>query len=409
MLENIRISFQSIFSHKLRSVLTMLGVIIGIAAIIAIVSIIEGQSEALKSNLVGMGNNTINVVYEDMSMMGEGYYNTTSYLSAPPVKEETVEMIRSQSNVAGVSLYHESWNVMAFHQTNSAYPQIYGIDEGYFDLFPMTLVEGRQLSSNELTGTSQVVLINEDARNELFPEGEAVGQLIDMSGIPFRVVGVFTDKVEEDVFYYGDWTQPKMYLPRGVWPLLEGFEAPTQIAVQAISSEHIQEAGMMAADILNADLSPVDMQTAMYSVMDMQQIAEEMAAYNRTFALLLGGIASISLLVGGIGVMNIMLVSVTERTREIGIKKALGAKRYIILFQFLTEAIVLTSLGGALGIGGGIGIAKFISMITGMPFLISVPAIIGSLIFSMFVGIVFGLLPSLKASKLQPVDALRYE
>ncbi|WP_100372056.1 ABC transporter permease [Bacillus sp. FJAT-45037] len=408
MLENIRISFQSIFAHKLRSTLTMLGVIIGIAAIIAIVSMIEGQSEALKSNLVGMGNNTINVVYEDMSMMGEGYYNTSSYLSAPPVKADTIEQIRSFEIISGISLYHESWNAPAYHLANLSYPQSYGVDSAYFELFPVTMIEGRLLSQEELVGVSQVVMINEDVQSELFPDTSPIGQFIEVKGIPFRVVGTFTDK-QEGSFFYGDWSEPKMYFPIGVWPLIEGFDAPTQIAVQASSSEHIQEAGMVAADLLNSDLSPFEMESAMYNVMDLQAIAEEIAAYNMTFALLLGGIASISLLVGGIGVMNIMLVSVTERTREIGIKKALGAKRHIILMQFLTEAIVLTSMGGVLGIAGGIGIAKVISVVIGMPFMISIPAIIGSLVFSMIVGIVFGILPSLKASNLQPVDALRYE
>ncbi|WP_368505019.1 ABC transporter permease [Alkalihalophilus sp. As8PL] len=408
MLENIRISFQSIFAHKLRSTLTMLGVIIGIAAIIAIVSMIEGQSEALKSNLVGMGNNTINVVYEESSMMGEGFYNTSSYLSAPPVKDETIEQIRSLDMVSGISLYHESWSAPAFHLTHFSYPQSIGVDEAYFDLFPVTLLEGRQLTEKELLGTAQVVMINEDVQSELFPETSPIGQFLEVKGMPFRVVGTFTDKSEDSLFY-GDWTEPKMYFPRGVWPLIEGFDAPTQIAVQATSSEHIQEAGMLAADFLNNDLSAFEMETAMYNVMDLQAIAEEIAAFNMAFALLLGGIASISLLVGGIGVMNIMLVSVTERTREIGIKKALGAKRHIILMQFLTEAIVLTSIGGMLGIAGGIGIAKIISTIIGMPFMISIPAIIGSLVFSMLVGIVFGILPSVKASNLQPVDALRYE
>jgi putative ABC transport system permease protein len=408
VLENIRISFQSIFAHKLRSTLTMLGVIIGIAAIIAIVSMIEGQSEALKSNLVGMGNNTINVVYEEQSMMGEGYYNTSSYLSAPPVKEETIEQIKSLDIVNGISLYHESWNAPAFHLTQFSYPRAIGVDQAYFDLFPVTMAEGRPLTEDELTGTAQVVMINEDVRAELFPDKSPLGEFIEVKGIPFRVVGIFTEQTEESMFY-GGWTEPKMYFPRGIWPFIEGFDAPTQIAVQATSSEHIQEAGMMAADFLNNDLSSADMETAMYNVMDLQAIAEEIAAFNMAFALLLGGIASISLLVGGIGVMNIMLVSVTERTREIGIKKALGAKRHIILLQFLTEAIVLTSIGGILGIAGGIGIAKIISTIINMPFMISIPAIVGSLIFSMLVGIVFGILPSLKASNLQPVDALRYE
>lgn len=209
--------------------------------------------------------------------------------------------------------------------------------------------------------------------------------------------------------FEGDYANPVLYVPKKVWPLIEGFDAPTQIAVQADSSEHIQEAGVMAADLLNQGLSEAELEKAEYSVMDLQEIAQEVESFNQSFALLLGGIASISLLVGGIGVMNIMLVSVTERTREIGIKKALGAKRRVILFQFLTEAVVLTSIGGILGVLAGFGIAKLLTVIFPMPFIVSVPAVVGALIFSMAVGIIFGLLPSIKASKLQPVDALRYE
>lgn len=174
-----------------------------------------------------------------------------------------------------------------------------------------------------------------------------------------------------------------------------------------MDTDAIEEAGQLTASMLNADLP--DFETAQYRIPDLQAITADLEAANQAFAFLLGGIASISLLVGGIGVMNIMLVSVTERTREIGIKKALGAKRYMILLQFLTEAIVLTSVGGAIGVLLGIGGAKIISNIMDMPFYISISAIVGALVFSMLVGIIFGLLPSIKASKLQPVDALKYE
>ncbi|KGA97657.1 peptide ABC transporter permease [Alkalihalobacillus alcalophilus ATCC 27647 = CGMCC 1.3604] len=413
MFENIKLSFQSIFAHKLRSLLTMLGVIIGIAAVIAIVSIIEGQSEALKSDLVGMGNNTINVVYEENNQYGEDDYwgSDMSFISAPPISEETLEMIQSDPLVNVVSTYHQSWSGEAFHLANSSWPEMYGVDQTYLELFPITVVEGREFTDEEFNGKYQYVMINEEARDELFPEGFIPGSFIDLAGSPFRVIGVFTDRAEDvnDEYSYYYWYPPKVYVPKQIWPLVGGYDAPTQIAVQAINSDSIQTAGMMAADLLNADLHPVDAELASYTVMNLERIMEEMAAYTRTFAFLLAGIASISLLVGGIGVMNIMLVSVTERTREIGIKKALGAKRHMILFQFLTEATVLTSIGGIFGIGLGIGIAKLISTFTMLPFMISVPAIIGGLVFSMIVGILFGILPSLKASKLQPVDALRYE
>ncbi|KYG27612.1 ABC transporter permease [Alkalihalobacillus trypoxylicola] len=415
MFENIKLSFQSIFAHKMRSLLTMLGVIIGIAAVIAIVSIIEGQREVLTREMIGLGNNTINVVYEDSRNMGDEWYygGDMSYMPTPPIKEETLEMIQGDPLVNVISTYHQSWGGEAYYLTNSAWFQMFGIDETYLELFPVEVIEGRSLSEEEYQGRYQYIMLNEEARDELFPDGFVLGSTIDLAGLPFRVIGIFSDNTNEEMdddffggYYYAE---PKAYVPKGIWPLVEGFDAPTQISVQAINSDSIQGAGVMAANLLNADLHPVDMQNAMYMVKDLQQIEEQMRSMTQSFALLLGGIASISLLVGGIGVMNIMLVSVTERTREIGIKKALGAKRHVILFQFLTEAIVLTSLGGVIGIASGIGIAKLISHFTTMPFLISVPAILGGLLFSMFVGVVFGILPSLKASKLQPVDALRYE
>lgn len=405
MLENIRISFQSIWGHKLRSSLTMLGVIIGIAAVIAIFAIIQGRSEDLKSNLIGMGNNTINVVFEEEDMYGEEgmWGGEMSNRSAPPIKQEAIEEILTYPNVNGMSIYYEGWQE-AYHLINVTHPRLLGIDERYLDLFPTTMVEGREFTEFDFASYNQVALINEVAMSELFPEGDALHQTIDIGGIPFKVVGIFSDAMEDSDWYYPEST---IYLPTTIWPLLNGFDAPMQVAVQASSSETIQEVGTMAADRLNMDLPPYE--TAIYQVADFERMMEEISQYDQAFAFILGGIASISLLVGGIGVMNIMLVSVTERTREIGIKKALGAKRYVILAQFLTESVVLTSIGGIIGILSGLGIAKAISVFANMPYFVSVPAIIGSFIFSMLIGIIFGILPSIKASKLQPVEALRYE
>lgn len=407
MLENIRVSFQSIWNHKLRSSLTMLGVIIGIAAIIAIFAIVEGGSEQLKSNLVGMGNNTINVVFEEADIYGEEgmWGGEVSYKTAPPIHEEAIEEILTFENVSGMSVYYEGWSEV-YHLTNASHPRLFGIDERYLSMFPSNLLEGRMFNREDYESYSQVVLINDVVRDELFPDGNAIGQKIDISGTPFQIVGVFSNFNEEDgnQWYY---PEPLIYLSKNIWPLIHGFDTPMQVAVQANSSDALQEVGMLTADRLNADLPPIE--TALYQVADFDRIMEEMAQYNRTFAFILGGIASISLLVGGIGVMNIMLVSVTERTREIGIKKALGAKRHVILSQFLTESIVLTSIGGGLGILLGVGIAKVVSELANLPFSVSIPAVIGSFVFSMLIGIIFGLLPSIKASKLQPVEALRYD
>ncbi|KMK75528.1 ABC transporter permease [Alkalihalobacillus pseudalcaliphilus] len=413
MFENIKLSFQSIFAHKMRSLLTMLGVIIGIAAVIAIVSIIEGNSEAMKRDLIGMGDNTINVVYEENNMYGEDdpwSGSGMSYIAAPPIKSETLDMIKSDPRVNLISTYHQSWGE-AYHLANMSWPELYGVDQTYLELFPVEIVEGRGFTDEELLGKNQFVIINETARDELFPDGFILGSYIDISGSPFRVIGIYNDRPDRDEEdpYWGWWEQSKIMIPKGIWPLVGGFDSATQIAVQAVDTDSIQAAGVMAAELLNQDLHFIDAEKASYVVMDLERIAQEMEAYERTFTFLLIGIASISLLVGGIGVMNIMLVSVTERTREIGIKKALGAKRHVILFQFLTEASVLTSLGGAIGIGVGVGVAKLISHFYGLPFMLSIPSMLIGLGFSMVVGIIFGLLPSLKASKLQPVEALRYE
>ncbi len=284
MLENIRISFQSIWAHKLRSILTMLGVIIGIAAIIAIFAIIEGQSEAMKSSLIGMGNNTISVVYQEPERHGEeGYwFDNTSYQSAPPIKEEAIEAILSEPHVNGMSVYHQSWSGEVYHLMNSSYPEMYGVDHRYLELFPTTMLSGRSFSTDDYETYSQVVLINEELQNELFPDGDVLHKIIDVSGHPFRVIGVFSESPEDGEAFWGYWSQPKMYVTKNVWPLLNGFDAPMQVAVQADSSNTIQEVGLMAASVLNADLPPFE--TAQYEVADFERMAEELEEYNRVFA-----------------------------------------------------------------------------------------------------------------------------
>lgn len=276
MLENIKLSFQSIFAHKMRSILTMLGVIIGIAAIIAIVSMIQGQSEMLKSSIIGMGNNTIQVTYEDASMGGEEdmWGSGETYISAPAISDETLEMITSDPLVDTIALFHKAWGVETYHQMNMSYPESIAVDSTYFDLFPVDIHEGRMLSEDELNSSSQLVMINEDARTELFEGGEAVGKSIDIKGMPFRVVGVFEDQKSDSEYYYDEWTEPKIYLSKGIWPIVEGYDAPTQILVKAVGPDSIEEAGQLTAGMLNADLS--GMETAQYRIPDLQAITADL-------------------------------------------------------------------------------------------------------------------------------------
>ena len=197
-------------------------------------------------------------------------------------------------------------------------------------------------------------------------------------------------------------------VPDPIWPVLYQFDEPQNLVVRAVSTDDMTEAGEKAADILNAYLTVSD-DTIRYKAENLLEQAAKLQQLSAATNRQLIWIASISLLVGGIGVMNIMLVSVTERTREIGLKKALGARKTKILGQFLTEAAVLTGLGGILGIGGGIGLAYIISHLTSSPVAISVPAILVAVIFSTLIGLIFGIIPSVKAANLNPIDALRHE
>ncbi|KZR59100.1 ABC transporter permease [Pseudobacillus badius] len=415
MLDNLKLSFQSIFAHKMRSVLTMLGVIIGIASIIAIVAMIEGQKESLKSSLVGTGNNSIAIMFQspeaaamgggDMAMMGGGEEDPPDVI--PTITDEQLEEAKVPDLVKSIAVFYQNYT-QAYHLNNLSDSELYAIDDKYFSIFPIKMLEGRKIAPVEHKNGSQVAMINEATRDALFPEGSAINQVIELNKVPFRVVGVYADeKSEEDNMFMMDAGMGKIYLPKSAWPHLGSFNDIPQVLVQAYHSDQLEEAGQVVADSLNSQLPATS--TWQYSIPDLQQIMEDINEFNQAFTLLLGGIASISLLVGGIGVMNIMLVSVTERTREIGIKKALGAKRSVILWQFLTESAVLTSIGGIIGVLVGLGGAKAISYFAHLPFAAPVPAIIGSVVFSMAVGIIFGLIPSMKAAKMKPIDALRYE
>ena len=208
--------------------------------------------------------------------------------------------------------------------------------------------------------------------------------------------------------YVSDSSSGMVCVPDQIWPVLYQFDEPQNLVVRAVSTDDMTGAGEKAADILNAYLTVSD-DTIRYKAENLLEQAAKLQQLSAATNRQLIWIASISLLVGGIGVMNIMLVSVTERTREIGLKKALGARKTKILGQFLTEAAVLTGLGGILGIGGGIGLAYIISHLTSSPVAISVPAILVAVIFSTLIGLIFGIIPSVKAANLNPIDALRHE
>ena len=429
MFENIRLSLQGILSHKIRSFLTMLGIIIGIAAIIAIVSTIEGTNMQIKNNLIGAGNNTVNV----QLMQGEWPYDFT-YNSAPEnvrmISEKYKQRILDLKEVSACTLYRQRNNAenVYYGAQRLESSTIIGIDEDYLSTLGYEISEGISFSEAQYRDFSKVLLVDTTIQRGLFNGESPVGKLLDISGEPFTVIGVVSKRSSfeptinsvDDFYMYNQTSSGQIFMPTCDWGICFRYDEPQNCIVQAVDTDNMTMAGKKTADILNENVSKntagkedespeMAMSTIEYKSESLLEQAKALQDLSKSTNNMLIWIASISLLVGGIGVMNIMLVSVTERTREIGLKKALGARKRRILAQFLTEASVLTSIGGLIGVIFGIGLSKVIANLAEVPVSISTKAIAVSVIFSMAVGIVFGLLPSIKAANLNPIDALRYE
>lgn len=417
MIENIRLSFQGIWSHKMRSFLTMLGIIIGIASIISIVSTIKGTNEQIKKNLIGSGTNTVQVQLYQGDYQYEMLYNGLP--DGIPVRDETtMEKIKSVKNVEDAAFYtsRSDYNNSVYYGNNGiSGSQVFGVDNSYFTTNGLVLKSGRTFVDSDFTDFHAAAIIDADTADSLFDGENPIGKTIEISSIPFTVVGVVDEdskfepvinSIDEYYTYYSDSSASRIFVPSSMWPALYSFDEPQNVAIRVSNTEAMTDAGKAVAEIMNTNVTNSEIK---YQAQDLLKQAQDLQDLSSSTNSQLIWIASISLLVGGIGVMNIMLVSVTERTREIGLKKAIGAKKSRILWQFLTEAAVLTSLGGIVGVGAGIGLAAIISRVTSAPVAISVPSIIIAVVFSMVIGIIFGLLPSFKAANLNPIDALRHE
>lgn len=418
MLEDIRLAFQGIWNHKLRSALTMLGIIIGIGSIIAIVSTIKGTNEQIKKNLVGAGNDAVNVqLYQGDWPIDLQYQSLPD--GVPEISDETLQEVVELPEVETASLYHTRNEYDAVYRgakslSNSV---ILGVDRNYLDVYGYQVTKGRGLTEKDYSEGRKVALIDKTTAASLFDNADVIGRTIEIKGEPFVVVGMVAKKAEsqpvinsmEDYYrYMSDEQSGKIIIPDQVWPVIYQYDEPQNLVVRAKSTDDMTAAGEKAADILNAMLTVSD-DTVKYKGEDLLKQATQIQKISNSTNQQLIWIASISLLVGGIGVMNIMLVSVTERTGEIGLKKALGARKRRILTQFLTEAAVLTLLGGIIGVFGGIALAYIISKVSAVPVAISGVSIVIAVLFSTLIGIIFGLIPSVKAANMNPIEALRHE
>lgn len=418
MLENIRLAFQGIWDHKLRSILTMLGIIIGIGSIISIVSTIKGTNEQIKQNLVGSGNNAVNIqLYQGDWTLDLSYQSAPD--GVPVISEEVLEEIKELDEVEEASLYYtrNEYDAVSNGSQTLTGGTILGVDTHYLDVYGYQITRGRGFVEKDFTDNRKVVLIDKTASSNLFSGTDPIGKTIEIKGEPFTVIGMVTKKASaqpvinsmEDYYrYMADYSSGMVCVPNTSWPIIYQFDEPQNLVVRATSTDDMTAAGEKAADILNSYLTVSD-DTVKYQGEDLLEQANKLQEFSNATNQQLVWIASISLLVGGIGVMNIMLVSVTERTREIGLKKALGAKKRKIMVQFLTEAAVLTLLGGLLGVIVGIVMAYVISGISSAPVAISGPAIAVAVAFSTLIGVIFGMIPSVKAANMNPIDALRHE
>ncbi len=415
MLENIHLAFEGIWSHKLRSILTMLGIIIGIAAIITIVSTIKGTNEQIKENLIGAGNNVVSV---QLNQNGNQYDLSWSPLpdTVRVISEETRQALEDINGAEEVSLYYSRSYAEGFFYLDTPFNgNILGVDRHYFSTYGMQIRSGRGFTEKDYTEFRKVALVDSTAAKSLFSGADPVGKEIEFRSDVYTVVGVigpaeeFTPTINSlnDYYLYANNGSGSIYFPDSLWPALYQFDEPQSVAIKVKNTDVMASVGKKAADLLTGS-QIIGTDTGFdYRSADMLEQAQQLQNMSKSTNTQLIWIASISLLVGGIGVMNIMLVSVTERTSEIGLKKALGAKKKRILLQFLTEAAVLTSIGGIIGVLTGIGLAELISGLMQIPVAISAPAIIIAVVFSTLIGVIFGLLPATKAANLNPIDALR--
>ena len=417
MLENIRLAFQGIWSHKMRSFLTMLGIIIGIASIIAIVSTIKGTSEQIKEDLIGSGNNTVQVLLYDGDNSYGDYGSSNS--KAPIISDAQKKAVLDLDHVKNATFYYSSQSASVYYQNTSFQGgTVYGIDSNYLDTSGYVIQSGRGFVQKDYDNYRKVALVDTNAAQNIFASEDPVGKTIEIGSEPYTVVGVVTQDQDSmpkisNLSEYEEYYQAIMgsvMIPGTTWPIAFQFDQPQNALLRADSTDNMSSVGKAAENVLNNGIQNEKNKTNFkYKAEDIMEKVKNLQDLSESTNQQLIWIASISLLVGGIGVMNIMLVSVTERTSEIGLKKAIGARKKIILGQFLTEASVLTSIGGIIGVILGIILSRIVAQVSGAPTAISVPAIVGSVLFSMLIGLVFGLLPSVKAANLNPIDALRSE
>jgi len=401
-----KISFRTLRVNKMRSALTMLGMIIGVGAVIVMLAVGMGASEKIAQQISSMGSNLLIVLPGATTAggvrMGAGTQSSLTLADAEAIKKECPAVSNVAPILSGVAqiIYgHQNWST-----------GVVGTTPDMLDVRDWLLASGRPFTQQDVKNVTKVCLLGQTVADNLFGDIDPAGHIIRIKNIPFTVLGVLASKGQSPM---GQDQDDTIYIPvTTAQKKLFGTAFPGMvrvIMVKAKSTEDLTPAEKQINELLRQRHHIGQKQENDFTVRNLTQIMQATEQSSRVMTLLIGAIASVSLLVGGIGIMNIMLVSVTERTREIGIRMAMGAKTWDIRFQFIIEAITLSVIGGVVGILGGVSGSKILSLLAGWPTIIAPFSIFLAFGFSAIVGIFFGFYPAYKASLLDPIEALRYE
>lgn len=400
--ESFLMAWASLVANKLRSLLTMLGIIIGVAAVIALVSIGNGVKQDIEDSISSLGSNLLVVLPGAPRTPGA----RPSQGSMKSLKISDYEAIAKLEGVKAASPMTNGSYVVIYQNKNWT-TSVAGVNSNFQDVNNWTMTSGRFFSDKNVQNRERVAVVGQTVVKNLFADEDPVGKEIRVKNIPFRVIGVLKSKGNGTM---GNDQDDTVLIPYTTsMERVEGIDYLRRVYVVAKDDEGIDRLQADIENLLRVRHNIKDTNLDDFNIQNMKSIMETVAQTTGTFTLFLGAVAAISLVVGGIGIMNIMLVSVTERTREIGVRKALGATYSVIVTQFLIEAVVISLIGGFIGIAFGIGASKVIGMVSGMSTVVSVPTIIMSFAFSMAIGLIFGIYPARKAAKLNPIDALHYE
>jgi putative ABC transport system permease protein len=384
----IKVALKNIRTNKMRTFLTMLGIIIGVSAVIILVSVAQGTTENITKRIESLGTNLLSI-----SIIGRGTEDSISM--------EEIEKLKNKKGIDSVAPVVNG-NVTVKYETETMDVTLEGVDQNYSNVRNHHSEYGRAINPIDVEYRQKIVLLGSEVKNELFGDANPIGEKIQINGNDFKVVGVLEEKGSS----LGGNNDEKILIPISTAQRFLRTTGIRNIYIQATSADIVED---VQVEVENFLLKKFNNDEDAYRVFNQAEMLSTMGEVTNNMTMMLGGIAAISLLVGGIGIMNIMLVSVTERTREIGIRKAIGAKRKDILIQFLLESAVISGLGGLIGVLLGIGGSDLLTRFFSLNTKISPFILIISYSFSIIVGMFFGIYPASKASKLKPVDALRFE